>query len=372
MKNRILISILGIALAIAVGGCGAEEYEEYSSVSVEEIPIDSREGSWELQTEPETFLETEAEEAEEGTDFQEKEEAVEGEDTVEVTEETPDSAAELTFEDLSKLQFCFSSGAGGWSEEFTIEKDGYFKGLYHDSDMGSVGDGYENGTVYSSNYSGHFTDIQKINEYTYEMKLTDITYEEVAGEEEIIDNVRYIYTDAYCLGGNDTFKIYLPGTPVDELSEEVIIWLRTFGDIEDELEITAIVDEANRYGIYSFDRLKPLEDARMTLNLYQESYEYYNDKLSEAVTTVDMVECTASMYEISDDCLNEIWNLVRYNVDEDSFDIVLEEQREWIAEKEKKAMEIAASDGSLAAVDRNLFCADMTMERCEELIEYLK
>ena len=63
MKNRILISILGIALAIAVGGCGAEEYEEYSSVSVEEIPIDSREGSWELQTEPETTLKTEAEEA---------------------------------------------------------------------------------------------------------------------------------------------------------------------------------------------------------------------------------------------------------------------------------------------------------------------
>lgn len=363
MKNRILISILGIALAIAVGGCGAEEYEEYSSVSVEEIPIDSKEGSWELQTEPETSLKTEAEEAEEGT---------EGEDTVEVTEEAPDSAAELTFEDLSKLRFMFASGAGGWGEEFTIEKDGYFKGLYHDSDMGSVGEGYENGTVYSSNYSGHFTDIQKINEYTYEMKLADITYKEVAGEEKINDNVRYIYTDAYCLGGNDTFKIYLPGTPVDELSEEVIIWLRTFGDIEEELAITAIVDETNGYGMYSFDRLEPLEDAQMTLNHYQESYEYYNDKLSEAVTTVDMVECTASMYEISDNCLNEIWNLVRYNVDEDSFDIVLEEQREWIAEKEKKAKEITASDGSLAAVDRNLFCADMTMERCEELIEYLK
>ena len=122
-------------------------------------------------------------------------------------------SAEFTFADLSKYQFEFCSGAGGWSEEFTIEKDGYFTGKFHDSDMGDTGDGYDGGTFYFCSYSGHFTDFVKINEYTYKMKLTDITYDEEVGTEEIIDGVLHIYTDSYCLGSSDTFTVYLPGAP---------------------------------------------------------------------------------------------------------------------------------------------------------------
>lgn len=362
MKNKLFINILMIFLVVTIGGCGETKATEEPVVTVEEIEIVQTEDSSE---DVKTDIEREA-------SVENTESAVEENTSVEA--EVSDAKENLTFADLSKLQFEFSSGAGGWSEEFTIEKDGYFTGLYHDSDMGSVGEGYDYGTVYSSSYSGHFTDIRKINDYTYEMKLADITYKDVAGEEEIIDNTCFVYTKSYCLGGTDTFKIYLPGTPLNELSEDVLIWLYSYNDSEEELTITAIVDEANGYGIYSFDRLEPLEDAKMTLDSYKESYEYYNDKLSEAITTLDMAECTDRMYKISDDSLNEIWNLVRYNVDEAAFTAILEEQRAWIAEKETKSKEIIAGyeGGSLAPVDNNITLASFTMERCEELIEYLE
>ena len=129
---------------------------------------------------------------------------------------------------------------------------------------------------------------------------------------EIRDNVRYIYTDSYCLGETDTFTIYLPGTPWDELSE--------------------------------------------------------------ASTTPEMVEYTGRMYEMSDECLNYIWNLIRYNVDEEKYNEILTEQRVWIAEKEAKAEADREEfgGGTFAPVIYNDTLATLTMERCEELIEYLK
>lgn len=34
-------------------------------------------------------------------------------------------------------------------------------------------------------FSGKFTNLRKINEYTYEMDMEDLTYENTPGEEEI-------------------------------------------------------------------------------------------------------------------------------------------------------------------------------------------
>lgn len=302
----------------------------------------------------------------------------EEEETTEImqslSEEESLSETEFSFADLSKLQFGFSSGAGAWGEEFTIEKDGYFTGQYHDSDMGSIGEGYENGTVYSSTYSGHFSELTKINEYTYEMKLIDIAYAEDVDTEEIWDGVRYIYTDAYCLGNNDTFSIYLPGTPLSCFSEEELIWLYAYNQSETELTMTVIVDETNAYGMYSYERMAPLEDARLTYAAYKESYDYYGEQLQEANSTMEMLECVTGQYKVSDMCLNYLWNLVRYNVEEDLYKEILEEQRNWIKEKEAKAEEAEKEwgGGSFAPVAYTDMLATLTMKRCEELIAYLE
>jgi len=365
MKNKFLYYILNILVIANIIGCGSVTPENSHVGEKEEIASVQEETSLNIEESPDDSTEessmADAQKGDASNEEMSKKEKV-------ATE--PD----FGFEDLSKRQFIFASGAGGWEEDFTIEKDGYFTGKYYDSDMGSVGEGYPDGTVYGCTYSGYFTDLTKINDYTYTMKLSEITYKESGDTEEIKDNVRYIYTASCCLGGSDTFTIYLPGAPLSEFSEEVCRWLFVDQERESELSMIAIVDEANEYGIYSQERPAPLEDARMMLDTCKKSYDYYGEKLSEAMTTLEMVEYTGRMYEISDECLNYIWNLIRYNVDEDKYEEILAEQREWIDEKEARGEEVLQEygEGSFAAVDYNDIMANVTMERCEELIAYLE
>lgn len=127
-------------------------------------------------------------------------------------------------------QFTFSSGAGAWATTFELSPDGTFTGQYQDSDMGDAGPGYENGTVYISQFSGKFTEPQKVDDYSYTMKLDHLDVQGTAGEEYIEDNVRYIYSEAYGFDDADTFMIYLPGCPLKDLPEEFLSW--TFIDRE--------------------------------------------------------------------------------------------------------------------------------------------
>lgn len=329
-KIKVIFMVLSLMMTAAITGCGVKNYVNENMTSEDQI-VES------------------------------------------VSKETDDmSVTDLTFADLSKLQFEFMSGAGGWSEEFTIEKDGALRGNYHDSDMGDTGEEYPNGTMYCSSYAGQFTELHKLNDYTYAMKLANISYKDAVGTDEICDEMHYVYTESYCLGGNDTFKVYLPGTPLSELSEEEYLWISYENESETELTMTIIVDEKNEYAIYSYQRPEPFEDARMTFDTSKSSYDYYDNKCLEAETTVEMVVCTESMYKVSDDCLNYIWSLIKYNVDEDKYDEILAEQREWVAKKEERAEKITSEGGSMAAADCNRIMAELTMERCKELIAYLE
>jgi len=361
MRRNGMRVVAFVLVAVFISGCGSAGRAEIQTISTE-----TRES---VQTE-EHATASESEIAES------KDEETRGTESASKgsTSEVMTEITELTFADLSKYSFEFSSGAGAWGEWFTIEKDGYFTGLFNDSNMGETGEGYEDGTRYSSSYSGHFTDLTKIDDHTYEMTLADISYKELIGTEEISDNVLYIYTGSYCLGGTDTFTIYLPGTPLDVIPEDVYSWILYANQSETELTMMVIADEANGYGIYSYDRPTPLEDAQLTYSSYKDSYDYYGELLAEATTTAEMVEYSARMYELSDDCLNQIWHLIRYNVEEEKYSEVLEEQRAWIEKKENAAKDASAEyeGGSFATVAYNDTLASLTIERCEELIEYLK
>lgn len=375
MKNKFLrnnLLALTFIIASTFTGCGQSSENKDAEMSNQTEETTQYESDKSLM---DLFLNQNDEEDYDDEDYEENydEENYDDEDFDEdIFEESQND--DLTFEDLSELQFEFMSGAGGWSEEFTIEEDGYFTGMYHDSDMGSTGEGYDGGTMYFSSYSGYFTDIVKINDYTYEMTLEDISYDYDVDTEEIKDDILYIYTESYCLGGTDTFRIYLEGTPVSEISEEVYSWLNMANNDETELTMVSIADETNGYGIYSYKRLNPLEDAQMTYNTYKESYDYYNDLLEDANSTLEMNEYSQTMYEFSDECLNYIWNLIKYNTDEEAFEEILEEQRVWISEKEEKIEEIKEEyhGATLQGPTINITLAQMTMERCEELIEYLE
>src|SRR5699024_11025228 len=123
---------------------------------------------------------------------------------------------------LLPSEFSFSSGAGGWDTEITLNDDGTFNGQYHDSDMGDSGTEYSNGTVYICDFSGKFTMTKKINEYIYSMNLESLDIKETSGTVYYENDIRYIVSNPYGFDNADEFLIYLPGCPLDETSEEFL------------------------------------------------------------------------------------------------------------------------------------------------------
>ncbi|MGN0308087.1 MAG: lysozyme inhibitor LprI family protein, partial [Lachnospiraceae bacterium] len=194
--------------------------------------------------------------------------------------------------------------------------------------------------------------------------------------DELGEHYRYMYTTSSCLNKADTYTIYLPGTPVSELSEEVAEWLKTgaVNDSESELVVIIIADEANGYGIYSTDRPEPLEEAGRCYSGAVSSCDYYTEKISEATTTLEWLELNAICYSIMDDCLNEIWHLIKYNVEEETYKQLLVQQQAWISQKEEEANKAAEEweGGSFASVAHMEKLFTLTQERCEELLPYLE
>lgn len=365
MKRMRVKSIMAVAAAVclaAVPACSAKP-DKQAETAQEEI-----------RTEAQT--ETEAPESDEqaaGT----QEAEIPAEDSEQNGEDSSQSGTEeLTFADLSGYTYTFSSGAGAWATELMIEKDGYFHGLYSDGEMGDMGEGYENGTVIYSEFSGHFSDLKRTGDTTWEMKLADISYQNPVGEEriDVFDEIRYVYTDAYGISGSDTFHIYWKGTPVSALSEDVSFWVMWDIDSKEYLEHPVIADQVDELAFSSAERQKPYEEAKQELDVYQSSYDALGEKMQELTSQGDMNLCAGKMYENSDRCLNRIWNLVRYNTDENKFDKILEEQRKWIAEKEAEKQRITNDwdGGSGKDLDLYTVLADMTMKRCRELVGYLE
>ena len=288
--------------------------------------------------------------------------------------ETPVLEEGLSFSEFEDLEFYFASGAGGWRTVVQIEEDGSFQGEYSDSDMGSTGEGYPNGTLYFCSFEGEFSEPVKVNDYTYSMKVEEISYEYEVGTEEIIDEVLYCYSDAYGVAGSEEILIFLPGAPTAELPEEYMSWVHN--DMEDsdaqELPFYGLynVKEQNGFSSYDIsgridDMMAATEEWALTVKASLE-----NDQLTQA----DMNTKSKELYDIWDDALNTLWAELKDTLPKDEYEVLLEEQRAWISAKEK-AVEEAGKEvegGSMYSLVVNSKAAELTEERVYELYEILK
>ena len=170
--------------------------------------------------------------------------------------------AAYLFDVIRGWTFCFESGAGGWDTTLTVDAEGNFNGLFHDSDMGDTGEGYDYGTLYQCTFHGRFTDVTKKSQYVYEAKVEGLAYDRNEGETEIIDQVRHVYSNAYGISGAETVEIYLPGAKVADLPEGYMSWIQPlhFGvyaldhfywDIPEELPFCGIYNPAEQDGFFS-------------------------------------------------------------------------------------------------------------------------
>lgn len=133
-------------------------------------------------------------------------------------------AAQPTILDtLVGKNFVFSSGSGGWGARLLSDLMA-FSGNYHNSDMGSTGPGYPGGTISESKVSGQFTRVHQVSPTLYEVYLENLQYEKPVGSSEIKDNVKYEYTEAYGISKNTRMAIYLPGTPISSMPEELRLY----------------------------------------------------------------------------------------------------------------------------------------------------
>ena len=163
-------------------------------------------------------------------------------------------ANENIFDTLSALDWEFASGVGAWGTELRISADGSFTGSFHDSEMGETGDGYPDGTVYGCSFSGRMSFVERIDENTVKLHVDALSLDEGQVDEAIEDNIRFVTTDPYGVSEGDDMLLYAPGTPMDAIPEDMVIWTHLFDtDGGDALENWFLTSEANESGFVGFE-----------------------------------------------------------------------------------------------------------------------
>ena len=148
-------------------------------------------------------------------------------------EETDD-----VFSRLDGVEWSFCSGVGAWSTDMRILPDGTFSGEFHDSDMGTTGETYPNGTVYFCSFTGRMSLTEQVDDLTWKIRVDSLTVAQDQPEEEILDGVRYVRSGAYGLTEGAEMLLFAPGTPVAGFTEDMKIWAHLNGldDAPSELE----------------------------------------------------------------------------------------------------------------------------------------
>ena len=146
--------------------------------------------------------------------------------------------------DAGVLNFVFSSGAGGWSTQLTLQPDGTFTGRYEDMDLGDVGEENPNGTVYVCDFSGSFSQPGKVDDYFWTMELEYLSTQQEPGEVTYDEGIRYVSAQPNGLEQAREVWLYLPGAETKDLPEEFLSW--TTSAFSEE-----VPEQLPFYGLYS-------------------------------------------------------------------------------------------------------------------------
>lgn len=220
---------------------------------------------------------------------------------------TPNESQIFDFSQLPS-EFVFASGVGAWGTVIEIEDDGTFTGNYHDSEMGDVGDGYPNGSVYICDFNGKFSAPTKITDYIYLMKMEYLKIKENPGTEYIENQIRYICSEPYGFDGAEEFLIYLPGCPINEIDEEFISWAYgLYGSNRKTLP-------SGFYGIYNIEGKEgftALADNSIWDKTYVHYFDHYSVKLNPSYYSLSRLwfkdEDTQYVYEGIEHILEFEW-----------------------------------------------------------------
>lgn len=370
MKKRIML-LLAVLTLLPAAGCGKTEEDTAHIPTTAKIAEDQ---PIEIQTKEDLSGEAPSQ-----RDLSEEE----GQGPEEPARSEPAAGQEgarerFQFSDLSDRVFYFSSGAGGWFTELRVRADGAFEGHYQDSNMGDTGDNYPNGTLYFCDFYGTFDQLEKVDDLTYKMRLSDISFRQEPEKEEIIDGVRYIYSAAYGMDGED-FYLYLPGSRMADLPQAFLQWVGCYNPESVQEEKLSFYGLYNAQGELGFSSSVYMEQSlsqriAMEITYAEERDREVEEKQKEAVTQMEMNETAREWYQLWDDTLNVVWELLETNLSETEMEALRKEEREWIAFKEAQVQEagLESEGGSIQPLLEFARAAELTKERVYELAEYAK
>ena len=94
----------------------------------------------------------------------------------------------------------------------------------------------------------------------------------------------------------------------------------------------------------------------------------------DALTQAELNQASQDLYELWDDALNDLWGKLQDSLPEDEFDKLLDEQLDWIEDKENAVAEAGTpyEGGSVYPLIVNSEAAKITEERVYALYELLK
>ncbi len=133
-----------------------------------------------------------------------------------------DTAGSEVIEDATLGWFyCITVGSrADW--RIRLANDGTFNGIFEVWDWGDCGQGYSKGTSYVSGSSGKFSDVERVNDYTYRMVVDQAEKTLPADGTYLADDARYIVESETVMDIGAEFYLYLPGMPLSELPQDLI------------------------------------------------------------------------------------------------------------------------------------------------------
>ena len=136
------------------------------------------------------------------------------------------------------------------------------------------------------------------------------------------------------------------------------------------------------YGIYNvnseqgFSSYDIIDDLAQSLVYREEEVAALENSIMNDpnLTQADLNENSYRMYQIWDLTLNEIWGILKRNLNADDMATLTKEQLDWIAMKEASMKEAGAEveGGSMYGMVVNQRGAELTKERVYELLEIIE
>lgn len=150
---------------------------------------------------------------------------------------------EAIFKKLRK-PFNIPNLLGGWGTYMKISKDGNIIGKYRDTNWWYTGPNHPKGQIFISDFTGKFNNLDKVNDYEYTMRLTDLEYPK-AGETKFVNGVKIDTSVPRGIADEKSpgkeFILYLPGFPVKDLPEIVRREIRYFKNRMQESLTRAVI-----------------------------------------------------------------------------------------------------------------------------------